>query len=103
MGSSTSSKVLVVLRVNPESSDVDLEGISSKLKGVLPNNFELVKSEKVYVAFGIYALRLYILMPEDYEGGTEELERIVSSIEGVSSVDIELVTRTQALSELGHK
>lgn len=98
---SSQSKVLVVVRVNPESSDINLEEIYSKLKESLPKNFEIVKSEKVYIAFGIYALRLYIVMPENYEGGTEELERIIRSVKGVSSVDIELVTRTQALSELG--
>jgi elongation factor 1-beta len=52
-----------------------------------------MKAEKFYIAFGLYGLRLYITMPEEYEGGTYELENLLSSIDGISSVDVEYVTR----------
>ncbi|MCC6022992.1 MAG: elongation factor 1-beta [Desulfurococcaceae archaeon] len=90
------AKVLTVLKVYPKDVDVDLDGVVSRLRNVLPSKYELVRSEKVYVAFGLYTLRLYILMPEDTEGGTEELEGIVRGLEGVENVETELVTRTES-------
>ncbi len=90
------AKVLTVLKVYPKDVDVDLDDVVSRLRSVLPSRYELVRSEKVYVAFGLYILRLYVLMPEDVEGGTEELECIVKGLEGVENVETELVTRTEA-------
>jgi len=96
MGEKSEAKVLVTLKINPEDIDTDLEKIVEELKSRLPPEMEVVRYDKVYVAFGLYALRVYVLMPEEYEGGTEKLEDIVKSIPGVSSVDIEMVTRVSA-------
>ncbi|MEM4519924.1 MAG: elongation factor 1-beta, partial [Sulfolobales archaeon] len=88
------AKILAVLKVYPKDIDVDLDKVVSDLKNSLPTKYELVKSEKVYVAFGLHVLRLYLLMPEDVEGGTEEVEEIIKSLDGIESVESELVTRT---------
>lgn len=88
------AKILAILKVYPKDIDTDLDGVVGELKSMLPTKYELVKSEKVYVAFGLHVLRLYLLMPEDVEGGTEEVENIIKSLNGVEGVEIELVTRT---------
>jgi len=98
MGSERKSKVLVVVRVNPESTEINLDKMINEIKSRLPSEFQLVKSEKVYVAFGLYIPRLYIVMPEEYEGGTSRIEEVIKSVPGVSSIDIEFVTRTEAFS-----
>ena len=90
------AKVLVAIRVNPEDIDVDLDKLVNEIKTKMPKEFEVVRHEKVYIAFGLYALRLFIIMPEEHEGGTEDIENILTSIKGVASVDIEMVTRTEA-------
>lgn len=90
-------KVVVSLRVNPDSDEVDLDSLISSIRAKLPPYYEILRHEKEYVAFGLYALRLYIAMPEDFEGGTDELERSLTEVGGVSSVDIDFVTRTDAL------
>ncbi len=90
------AKVLVALRVNPANENVDLDKLVERIKEKLPKDFEIVKHEKTYIAFGLYALRLYVIMPENYEGGTEKLEEYLKSIDGVASIDIEYVTRTEA-------
>ncbi len=90
------AKVLVALRVNPLDENVDLDKLVEKVKKNLPKDFEIVKHEKTYIAFGLYALRLYVIMPEEFEGGTEKLEDYLKGIEDISSVDIEYVTRTEA-------
>lgn len=86
-------RVIVVARINPRGDDVSLDELVNRVKQVLPPQYELVKTEKFYIAFGLYGLRVYLAMPEEYEGGTYELENILGSIDGVSSVDVEYVTR----------
>ncbi|MEM0015044.1 MAG: elongation factor 1-beta [Zestosphaera sp.] len=90
-------KVVVSLRVNPDSDEVDLDSLINGIKAKLPQYYDILRHEKEYVAFGLYALRLYIAMPEDFEGGTDELERTLTEVSGVASVDIDFVTRTDAL------
>lgn len=88
------AKVVLAVRVNPEGSEVDLDELLERIKAALPPQYELLRSEKFYIAFGLYGLRIYLAMPEDYEGGTYELENILGGVRGVSSIDIEYVTRT---------
>lgn len=87
------SKILAVLKVYPKDIDVNLDSVVEEFRKVIPPQYQLVKSEKVYVAFGLHVLRLYILMPEETEGGTEEVEGIIRGIPGVEDVETELVTR----------
>ncbi|MCS7098911.1 MAG: elongation factor 1-beta [Sulfolobales archaeon] len=86
-------RVVVAVRVNPLSDEVDLEELTTRIRRSLPPQYEFLKSEKFYIAFGLYGLRVYVAMPEEYEGGTYELENVLSGVEGVASVDIEYVTR----------
>ncbi len=87
------AKVLVVLKVTPEDIDVDLDGIARIVKERIPETYEVLRYEKVPIAFGLYYLRLYITIPEDEKGGTDKLERIVREIDGVSRVEVELTHR----------
>lgn len=86
-------RVVVAVRINPQSDEVNLSELTDRVKQALPPQYELIKTEKFYIAFGLHGLRVYLSMPEEYEGGTYELENILSGVEGVSSVDVEYVTR----------
>ena len=90
------AKVLVTLKINPADENVDLDKLVDKIKSTLPKDYEIVKHEKVYVAFGLYVLRIYVVMPEDFEGGTEKIEKFLTDIPEIASVDVEYVTRTEA-------
>lgn len=87
------AKLLVVLKVLPTDVNINLDELASKIKEVLPNDYELMKYEKIPIAFGLSALRLYILMPEEEEGGTEKLEESVRKVSGVSEVEVEMLHR----------
>lgn len=86
-------KVVLVVRINPQSDEVNLDELASKIKQTLPSQYEVMKIEKFYIAFGLHGLRLYITMPEEYEGGTYELENLLGNVDGVGSVDVEYITR----------
>jgi len=87
------ARVAVAVRVFPSGVDVNLEDLVERIKGSLPPQYVLVKSSEVPIAFGYKALRLVITMPEETEGGTEELEGILRSVDGVEEVEVEVVHR----------
>ena len=88
------AKVLAAIKVNPRDENVDLNKLVEEIKEKLPSKYEVVRWDKVYVAFGLYALRIEIAMPEELEGGTYEIEQVLNKLPEVSSIDIEFVTRT---------
>ncbi len=89
-----SGKVVVVIRAYPEGIVENLEGLVRKVEEKLPKErYTLMKWEPVDIAFGYRAIDLYILMPENIEGGTEEVEEIVKSVEGIENIDVVYVSR----------
>ncbi len=94
MSPSEGGRVIVVMKLYPKGADVDLNKIASELEKALdPSRYRLLKWEEEYIAFGYKALRVFILAPEELEGGTEELENIARSISSIDNVEVELVTR----------
>ncbi len=87
------ARVLVVMKVMPEDIDIDLEELKEKIRSKLPQGYEIARHDIEPIAFGLKALRLYIIMPEETEGGTDPLEKIVNSVEGVSQAEVEIVHR----------
>ncbi|MEM0366680.1 MAG: elongation factor 1-beta [Acidilobaceae archaeon] len=87
------ARVAVALRVFPTGVDIDTSGLIERIKSKLPSEYILVGSSEVPIAFGYKALRLVVTMPEEKEGGTEELENIIRSVDGVDEVEVELVHR----------
>ena len=86
-------KVIVVARVLPEDPEVNMDDLEKTVRAALPPDIEISKTEEEPIAFGLKALVLYLVMPEDYEGGTSVVEDKLSSISSVSQVDIVRVTR----------
>jgi len=86
-------RVLVVVKVYPESPETDLNEVIDRIKKVLPENINLEKTEIEEIGFGIKILRAYIVMPEEYEGGTSAIEEKLLNTEGISQIEIEYVTR----------
>ncbi|RLE66658.1 MAG: elongation factor 1-beta [Thermoprotei archaeon] len=87
------AKVVVSLKILPEDIDTSLDELEKRIKENLPENYEILKSVKEPIAFGLYALKLYVSIPEETAGGTSKLEEIISGIEGVSQVEVLMVSR----------
>ena len=87
-------KVVVVIRAYPEGVVENLESIVKRVEEKLPKDrYLIMKWEPVDIAFGYRAIDLYIMMPEEIEGGTEELEELVKSVEGIENIDVVYVSR----------
>ena len=81
-------KVYMKLRVMPEDVDVDLEAIYEKIKEVAPEKVEIKDYKIQPIAFGLKALLVMAIMPDEGGIGDELIEKI-QSIEGVESVEVE--------------
>lgn len=80
--------VAVILRVMPESTEIDL----AKLEAAVREKARVHSVTREPIAFGLVALRV-VAVVEDAAGGTEPLERELASIPGVKSVEVTGLTR----------
>lgn len=83
--------VAVVMRILPEDADRDINTIMSAAREKLKGKGTLNKLEVQEVAFGLKAVRLEIIIPDE-EGKIDSVEAALSGIEGVGQVDTEDMT-----------
>ena len=81
--------VVVSLRIMPNNPNVDLSKIEAEAKKEIVGfcDSKEFKTQIVPVAFGINSLNILFVMGESI-GSTEELERKISQIDGVESVEV---------------
>ena len=87
------ARVVVSLKILPDDVELSLEELEKRIREKLPENYEVLKSAKEPIAFGLNALRLYISIPEETRGGTSKLEEVIAGVEGVSQVEVLMVSR----------
>jgi len=87
------AKVAVILKVLPNDVSIQPSQLLEKIKEALPGEYEIMGSGEEPIAFGLKALKIIIAMPEETEGGTEELENLLKNVEGVEEVEVEAVHR----------
>ncbi len=85
-------KVATQVKVMPSSPEVDLDELEERLAAALPDGAELNDTGREDIAFGLVALILMIVVPDD-AGGTEAVEEALAGVDDVESVSIENVTR----------
>jgi len=87
------AKVAILVRILPEDAEIKPEDLYKRISQKLPERYQIAQYQSEPIAFGLEALRMVILMPEDVEGGTEEIESILSEVPGVGQVDVLSVSR----------
>lgn len=86
--------VLAVIRAYPKDVIEDISSLASKIELSLKNKgYTLARWEAIDIAFGYKALDLYVMMPEEQEGGTEDVEETIKGVEEIDNVDVVYVTR----------
>ncbi|WP_435095797.1 elongation factor 1-beta [Halarchaeum sp. P4] len=81
-------KVAAVLKVMPQSPEIDLDELKERLEDSLPEGAKLRGFEQEEVAFGLVALLPTVVVPDD-AGGTEAVEEAFTNVEGVESVQVQ--------------
>jgi elongation factor 1-beta len=82
-------KVVALVRIMPDSADVDMKKLEAELRKKLPS-IQDVGVEPI--AFGLKALKIAVIV-EDSEGGTEAVEAALASVPGVSQAETVCVNR----------
>ena len=80
-------QVAITLKVMPESPEVDI----GRLKEEIRNSVDVKEIREEPIGFGLVALKVLIVL-QDSTGGTDMIEKSISEISGVASVDTEDVT-----------
>ncbi len=85
-------KVIVTARLMPDNPNANLEHLAAAAKKIIEESGEFARMETKPVAFGLKAVLLYFVVPDD-SGGAEEIEKALSGIPHVQSVEIVDVRR----------
>lgn len=86
------AKVLATYRIFPNSSDIDLKKLLNSINERLPENFEIYTSKEEPIAFGLKALIIQILMPDE-AGYSKKIEEFLEEFEEISEITILNVQR----------
>ncbi|MBI2656661.1 elongation factor 1-beta [Candidatus Woesearchaeota archaeon] len=88
------ANVVVTLRIMPQSTEVNLSEIEAEAKKEIIKfcNSQEFKAQIEPIAFGLKALNLMFVMDES-KGSTEQLEKKITDIDGVESVEVTDVRR----------
>ena len=86
------ARVIITLKIMPEDVEVDLEGLFQKIKEVIPEGTDVRAHEIVPIAFGLKAIRMNVARDESL-GGTDDIEAAISALDGVSQVEVEMLSR----------
>lgn len=86
------SKVVIKVRVLPESVDTDLNKLVEDIKRAVRGLAEISSHRREPIAFGLNALLIDFIV-EDREGVSYELESTLQSVNGVSQFDVLGVSR----------
>ena len=76
----------------PEDVDVDLDDLLDRIKKIIPEGTDVRATEIVPIAFGLKALRMNVARDESM-GGTDDIEEAIVAQDGVSQVEVEMVSR----------
>ena len=86
-------EVVASLKLLPAEASVDLEALKKALPERLPSGVRIHRFEEEPIAFGLKALIVHVVLPEDQAGKMEELEEALKKVEGVSEVEVLMVRR----------
>ncbi|GFN39170.1 MAG: elongation factor 1-beta [Nitrosopumilaceae archaeon] len=87
------ARVLLIAKVMPTGTEVDLDKLAKKIESVLKDGIKLEKYAKEPLAFGLYFINAEFTL-DDKEGQMDSLENTINSMEGVSSFQVLGMSRT---------
>ncbi|MGZ4907728.1 MAG: elongation factor 1-beta [Halobacteriota archaeon] len=85
-------EVAVQIKIMPGTPEVDLKKLSGRIESAVSSDGRIYACEVQPIAFGLKALLITFIV-EDKEGGSEALEKAISSLDDVESIQVVAVSR----------
>jgi len=87
------AKVVVSLKIFPSDVTVDLGLLKQRIEKNLPEYASVYRFAEEPIAFGLVALIVNIVVPEEKPGGLDEVEKRLQGINEISSIETIMVRR----------
>ena len=86
-------RVMVSMKIFPSDIETDREVLKKDIEKMLPDYASVYQFEEEPIAFGLVAIIAHILVPEDKEGGIDEVESSLKKIDKISDFQTLMVRR----------
>jgi elongation factor 1-beta len=84
-------KVIAIMKITPEDANAPIDELRQQIDQTLQGKVHIEAWEKFPIFGPLYALRLRFIV-DDEAGGTEAVEELIRSVDGVSQIEIEAVS-----------
>jgi elongation factor 1-beta len=87
------AKMLVSMKIFPEDVVIPLDQLKQQIQAIVPQDSKILRFDEEPIAFGLNALIVHVLVPEDKQDELEKIENGIKQIKGVSSIETFMMQR----------